>query len=133
MMGRIFEDHAEIARGLAAMRAIQHTKNKYGELNKMLSDLQGQDNLKAFASEDVFNSFTDQVKYLMATGNQQGVNKALVSVTKPYWWQYGLSFRHSMMLSGLGTHYKNAKDNAMMIAREQIGRASCRERVCQYV
>src|SRR3546814_17686414 len=23
-----------------------------------------------------------------------------------------------MMLSGLGTHYKNAKDNAMMIARE---------------
>src|SRR3546814_10629489 len=38
MMGRIFEDQAEIARGLAAMRAIQHTKNKYGELNKMLSE-----------------------------------------------------------------------------------------------
>src|SRR3546814_18624877 len=44
MMGRIFEDQAEIARGLAAMRAIHHTKNKYGELNKMLSDLQGQEN-----------------------------------------------------------------------------------------
>ena len=119
LMGKIWDDHSQMARGLAALRSIQHTRKNYGRLNEMLSEMANQKNgLAAFASDDTFKAFTDQVDYLMSMGNQKGVNNLVSSIVKPYWWQYALTFRHSMMLSGIGTHYKNALDNAMMIARE---------------
>lgn len=117
MLGRIFDDQAEIGRALSAMRAIQHTRNKYGKLNEILAELQNSP-LKAFADDDTFNKFAKNIQTLMDSGNTKGALSQLASITKPYWWQYGLSFRHSMMLSGIGTQAKNAKDNAMMIARE---------------
>src|SRR3546814_20194418 len=36
MMGRIFEDQAEIARGLAAMRAITHNQKKNGDRQRVV-------------------------------------------------------------------------------------------------
>jgi hypothetical protein len=117
LMGRIFDDQAEIGRALNAMKALDFTKRKITDLNKILEEFQG-NNIKAFADDNIFNEFADQVRYLMETQNANGAHAMLKNVVKPYWWQYILSFRHAAMLSGLGTHAKNAADNAMMIARE---------------
>lgn len=117
MTARIFEDQAEIGRALNAMKALAYTKNKLGQLNEVLKEFGG-DDLARLADEETFNGLVDQVKYLMNTNNKQGAHATLRAVVKPYWWEYLLSLRHNMMLSGLGTHAKNAKDNALMIARE---------------
>jgi hypothetical protein len=117
LSARIFDDQAEIARALNAMKALTYTKRKISELNDVLSEFQG-NNLSAFADDEVFNRFAKQIQSLMAAGNPAGAHQTMLQILKPYWWQYVLSFRHSMMLSGLGTHVKNAYDNASMIARE---------------
>lgn len=116
-VARIWENQAEIARALNAMKAVQYTKNKFGALNEALAEIQG-NNVSAFADDNVFQEFAENVKYLMEAGNLNGTHNVVKSVMKPYWWQYLLSFRHSMMLSGIGTHAKNTSDNALMIARE---------------
>lgn len=117
LMARIFDDQAEIGRALNAMKALTFTKRKVSELNNILGEFEGS-GINAFADEEVFNRFAKQVQNMLATDNPNGVHNLLKSVMKPYWWQYVLSFRHSMMLSGLGTHAKNAYDNAAMIFRE---------------
>lgn len=113
----LLDQQAEVGRALRAMREVTYTKRKLTELNDLLRDFEGS-NLGAFADDDVYNRFAKQVQQLMAVGNTKGATKMLATVMEPYWWQYILSARHSMMLSGLGTHVKNAYDNAAMVARE---------------
>lgn len=115
--GVIFRDQGEVGRALNAIKALQYTKNKLNALNEVLSQMQG-NGFANFADDDAFRAFADQMKFMMNSGNTNGVAAMAKSILKPYWWQYLLSFRHSMMLSGLGTHAKNATDNALMIARE---------------
>lgn len=117
LLARIFDDQAEIGRALNAMKALTFTKKRVTEINEILGQFEG-NNIAAFADEDVFNRFVKQIQGLMESGNPDGAHSLMRSVMKPYWWQYVLSFRHSMMLSGLGTHAKNAYDNAGMIVRE---------------
>lgn len=117
VFARLFGDQAEIARALNAMKSLQYTKNKLGSLNELLVGMEAE-GLAPFANEETFARFAKQVQGLMDEGNVQGARNTVRSVAKPYWWQYVLGFRHSMMLSGLGTHAKNAMDNGMMIVRE---------------
>jgi hypothetical protein len=114
---RIFDDHAEIARALNAMKAITYSKNKLGKFNELLAEFD-HDMVSGFANEANFKDFADQVKYLMDTQNANGAHTMMRATSKPYWWEYLLSFRHAMMLLGLGTHAKNAMDNGLMLARE---------------
>jgi HPt (histidine-containing phosphotransfer) domain-containing protein len=116
MTARIWGHQAEIARALNAMKTIEYTRNKFGELNNILKEHED-DMLAGFADEGVFQAFTDRIRYLRQTGNQNGVGAALRNVQKPYWWEYLLGMRHSFMLSGLGTHNKNFVDNLRMLAR----------------
>lgn len=117
MTARIFEDQAEIGRALNAMKALSYTKNKLGKLNEILKDIGGKD-LEHLADEETFQAFAEQIKYLMATGNKKGALATARAVVKPYWWEYILSLRHNMMLSGIGTHAKNLKDITAVILKE---------------
>lgn len=114
---RIFQDQAEVARALNALKAVQYTKNKISQLNQILAEYQG-NNLNAFADDATFFKFAKEVQEMIEQGNPRGAENMVKHVIKPYWWQYILSFRHSMMLSGLATHAKNISDNGLMIARE---------------
>ena len=117
LIGTIFSNQAEVARALNVMKDLQYTKKKLSNLNELLADMHGS-GMEAFADDTQFNKFAKAVQAAMAGGNQAGVNNLMTSVLKPYWWQYVLSFRHSMMLSGMATHAKNTVDNALIIARE---------------
>jgi hypothetical protein len=118
LLGRIVDDQGEIGRAMNAIKALAFTRRNLSELNQTLRDFEGDSGIAAFASDDVFNEFAAKVKYMMENGNPQGARKMLQSVVKPYWWQYVLSFRHAMMLSGLGTQAKNITDNGLMLIRE---------------
>lgn len=118
LTGRIFDDQAEIGRALNAMKALDFTKRKVGELNRILAEYEGNKALAGFADEESFNRFAKQIQDLIDSGNIEGAALMARQSLKPYWWQYILTFRHAMMLSGLGTHAKNAVDNANMILRE---------------
>lgn len=118
VVGTIFEDQAQIGRALNALKAIETTKRRYGELNRILEDYEADNSLVAFADDQVFARFATQMQEMLENGNSTGAATMARQVVKPYWWQYILSFRHAMMLSGLATHAKNAMDNSMMIARE---------------
>jgi len=118
VVGRIFDDQAQIARALNAMKAIRTTRRQYSELNRVLSEYENNNALGAFADDRAFDDFVRYMQQMLESGNTVGAATAARQVLKPYWWQYILSFRHAMMLSGLATHVKNAMDSSMMIARE---------------
>jgi len=119
LAGQIFEDQGEIGRALNALKAIALTKRKTSDLNDILAQYQdGSSPIGAFADEAIFNKFAKEVQQMLSTGNAAGANAMVRQITKPYWWQYILSFRHAMMLSGLGTHAKNTMDGILITARE---------------
>ena len=113
---RIFEDQAEVGRALNFMKNLNLTRRKVNELNDVLREYNN--GVSAFASDDFFQEFAERVQYMINTGNPAAAANIVKQIDKPYWWQYILSARHGMMLSGLGTHAKNAYDGLMMIARE---------------
>jgi hypothetical protein len=76
--------------------------------------------MASLADKDVFMRFMKNVQALQQSGNPQGAAALMSKVVKPYWEDYVLSGRHSLMLSGMGTHLKNMKDNLNMIGREYI-------------
>lgn len=109
LFAQAFDRQAEVGRALNALKAIKFTKNRVGSLKDAPPE-------EALDDPEVFERF---VRAMQAQqGNPAGMQQLAVTVHKPYWWQYALSFRHAAMLSGLGTHAKNATDNAFMIARE---------------
>lgn len=119
MYARVLDETSEVARALNAVKAIQNSKRNLDNLNRVLSEYQdGSGNmLGAFADDEVTMKFATQLQQMLNDGNPAGAALAVRQILKPYWWQYVLSFRHAMMLSGLATHAKNTADNAMMITR----------------
>lgn len=117
LTGHIFQDQAEIARALNFMKQLSLTKRKLKDINELLSEYD-KSGVGAFESDDLFKQFAEQVQYMLASGNPMGAANMIKKVEEPYWWQYVLSIRHASMLSGLGTHAKNAYDGLMVIARE---------------
>lgn len=118
LIATLFDMNSEAGRALAAIRAIDHSFKKYGELSDTLAQFDRQNILGGFANDDDFMKYVRLVSGLQQQGNPAGVMTAIRATVKPYWWQYILSFRHAMMLSGLATHAKNATDSALMIVRE---------------
>lgn len=109
LFAQAFDRQAEVGRALNALKAIKFTKSKVTNLKDLPPE-------EALDDPEVFERF---VRAMQAQqGNPAGMQTLAITVHKPYWWQYALSFRHAAMLSGLGTHAKNAVDNSLMIARE---------------
>lgn len=113
LLGHIMDNQAEVGRALQSIKAMSFTKKKL---------LDTQEQLKAHGGIDALDDDEVFERFVRAMAAQQGnptAGQALAKqVVKPYWWQYALTYRHAAMLSGLGTHVKNAADNAFMIARE---------------
>jgi hypothetical protein len=117
LSARIFDDQAEVGRALNFMKNLNLTRRKVGDITDMLKEYNS-NGIGAFASDDFFQEFAEQVQYMINSGNPAGAANIIKQIEKPYWWQYILSARHAMMLSSLGTHAKNAYDGLMMIVRE---------------
>lgn len=117
LMAHIEKDQAEYGRGLNAFKALTYTKRKIVALKDLLEEYQG-GNLSAFGDPRVFDEFADKLRFLLQSGNTAGAQNMIRSISKPYWWQYVLTFRHSMMLSSVGTQVKNTADSGLMIIRE---------------
>ncbi|CAM6031248.1 unnamed protein product [Sphagnum compactum] len=115
VLGRIENDSRQIARGLNAMKAVRFSRNNLIALQKALAE--SGTNMDALTDPDTMLKFLRQYNQ-MAKGNPKGAANMLASVAKPYWWQYLLTFRQNMMLSGLSTHLKSTMDMATMIGRE---------------
>lgn len=118
LAGKIMNDQSELGRALNAIKAINLTRRNLGEMTRILSEYEGTSTVKHFADDATFNEFADRMRFMLQSGNTAGAAAMVRQSLKPYWWQYILSFRHAAMLSGLGTHAKNAVDNANMILRE---------------
>jgi hypothetical protein len=114
--GRIDNDAGQVGRGLNAMKAVQFSRNNLLKLKKMLEE--GETNLDALSDPDTALKFLKQYNAMIADGNPKGAAAMLNAVGKPYWWQYLLTWRQNMMLSGLSTHLKSTMDMATMIGRE---------------
>lgn len=117
LLARIFDAQGEVGRALNAIKSLSFTKNRLGQLNELLAQT---DNtaLTPFADDETFNKFARQVQMMMQSGNPNGARLAASQILRPYWWQYVLSGRHAMMLSGLATSSKNIMDNAIMVGRQ---------------
>lgn len=113
---KILDSQAEVGRALNSIKAMSFTKKKLGDLNKTLEEHGG--TLAPLADDATFLKFKNSVDAARNGKNPAGANALIRSVLRPYWWQYALSFRHNMMLSGLATHAKNIADNTLMIGRE---------------
>ena len=116
ILGRIENDASQIARGLNAMKAVRFSRNNLIALKNAL-EAEGT-NMEALADPDTMNKFLKQYVELSDKGNPAGAQKMLKAVVTPYWWQYLLTFRQNMMLSGLSTHLKSTMDMATMAGRE---------------
>lgn len=116
LIGKIIGDQGEVGRALAAIRAIEISKKNLLAYQEFLST--HPDNpINGFNDEESMMKFARQFQALLDSGNPTGAMNMVRSSVKPYWWQYILSFRHAAMLSGLGTHAKNAYDNFNMLFR----------------
>lgn len=116
-LGRLNNDLNQIGRGLNAAKQIDFSRSNINKLKKLL-DEGGDSNLAALTDPDTALKFLQQYKAMAAGGNPNGANQMLASVAKPYWWQYLLTYRQNMMLSGLSTHLKTTTDMAVSTVRE---------------
>lgn len=119
---------AEVGRALAIHKQLQFTRRNLSNLNELLTEMQG-NNVSGFADEATFQRYATQIQALLSNGNVAGAAAMTRKITKPYWWQYILTYRHAAMLSGIGTHAKNFSDSAYMITRviEEKGLAAIGE------
>lgn len=116
VLGRLENDSRQIARGLNAMKAVRFSRNNLLLLHQALKD--GETNMEELSDPDTMLKFLKQYAGLANGGNPNGAAQMLKSISKPYWWQYLLTWRQNMMLSGLSTHLKSTMDMATMIGRE---------------
>ena len=113
LLAHIMDNQAEAGRALNAIKQMSFTKQK---LLGTQETLKAHGGIDALDDDEVFERF---VRAMAAQqGNPAATQMLAKQIAKPYWWQYILTYRHAAMLSGLGTHAKNATDNAFMLARE---------------
>src|SRR3546814_9985794 len=70
---------------------------------------------------------------ICAENDEQGVKEITLHIAKEPAWYQTLLFKIAMVLLALSGLWAFFRYRVRMIESEQIGRASCRERVCQYV
>jgi hypothetical protein len=116
VLGRLENDARQIARGLNAMKAVRFSRNNLTALKAAL-EAEGT-NMEALTDPEIMQKFLRRYFNMQDSGNPAGAGHMLSTVSKPYWWQYLLTFRQNMMLSGLSTHLKSTMDMATMAGRE---------------
>lgn len=116
MLQRIRDNRSEVARALNISKAIGYTRAQMDSINEMLEREGG--TLSPLADDETFLKFARAVKTFKAQGNTSGAHALVQGVTKPYWWQYLLSFRQNMMLSAMSTHLKATMDMAINAGRD---------------
>lgn len=116
VLGRIENDASQIARGLNAMKAISFSRNNLLALKDALE--KDGTNMEALTDPDTMLKFLKQYNALAGKNNPKGAAFLARGVTQPYWWQYLLTWRNNMMLSGLSTHLKSTMDMATTAGRD---------------
>jgi hypothetical protein len=116
---KIQGDQAQIARALNAMKALTMTKRNIADtLGLMAGNKDDADALSALDDPATLDALAKMMSAQIQAGNTLGAAKLAEKVGKPYWWQYGLSYLHLSMLSGLGTHAVNAYDAVNVLGRK---------------
>lgn len=107
----------EAGRTLASLRRIVTSNRKASEILKAMQDLPGGIGDLA-KNPDLLMKFAKQLQAMGQNGNIAGAGTLINKLNKPYWEDYFLTGRHAAMLSGLSTHFKNAKDNAGLMVND---------------
>jgi hypothetical protein len=115
-LARLDNDSGQIARAQNAMKQIKFRRNNILALKKALED--DGDGSANLLDPDNRTKYLQQFANLSNNGNPAGAAQMLKGVNKPYWWQYGLTWRNNMMLSALSTHLKSTMDMATTASRE---------------
>lgn len=115
-LGRLNNDISQVGRALNAVKAVRLTKNNLRRLQEMLDGT----NMEAMADPEFMGNFLKQYANLVNSGNGAGARSMLRGINTPYWWQYILSARQNMLLSGLSTHLKASYDMSTTMGRELI-------------
>ena len=117
LSAKIQNDQAQIGRALNAMKALSLTKRNIADtLSLMDGNKLDADALNALDDPATLDALAKMMSAQIQAGNTLGAAKVAEKVGKPYWWQYGLSYLHLSMLSGLG----------MLIVRSKKGMSSSR-------
>lgn len=116
VLARLNDDLGEVGRALNAAKQITYRRNNILAMKEALEA----DNspLGPLVDPDTASKFLKQFAAMLKGGNPNGAAQMIKSVNKPYWWQYLLSWRSNMMLSGLSTHLKVSMDTATNAGRE---------------
>lgn len=116
VLGRLDNDLGQVGRALNAAKQMEFRRNNILAMKQALED-EGSP-LGPLIDPDTADKFLKQFAALLGKGNPNGAAQMLKSVNKPYWWQYLLTYRNNMMLSGLSTHLKVTMDTATTAGRE---------------
>lgn len=116
VLGRLDNDLGEVGRALNAAKAITFRR---GNILELKAALEGENSpLSALMDPENAEKFLKQFAAMSQNGNSNGAANLLKGVNQPYWWQYLLTWRSNMLLSGLSTHLKNPMDMATTAGRE---------------
>lgn len=119
LAAKIQDDQAQIGRALNAMKALTLTKRNIADtLGLMGGNKADADAFAALDDPATLDALAKMMSAQIQAGNTLGAAKLAEKVGKPYWWQYGLSYLHLSMLSGLGTHAVNAYDAVNVLGRK---------------
>ena len=119
LAAKIQNDQAQIGRALNAMKALTLTKRNIADtLGLMGGNKADADAFAALDDPATLDALAKMMSEQIQAGNTLGAAKLAEKVGKPYWWQYGLSYLHLSMLSGLGTHAVNAYDAVNVLGRK---------------
>ena len=119
LAAKIQDDQAQIGRALNAMKALTLTKRNIADtLSLMGGNKADADAFAALDDPATLDALAKMMSAQIQAGNTLGAAKLAEKVGKPYWWQYGLSYLHLSMLSGLGTHAVNAYDAVNVLGRK---------------
>ncbi len=119
LIGQIFDDQGQIGRALNAMKQIEFTRQKIQDISDVMDDYAGSGELvDALMNDAQFDKLMIQMRDMSESGNSAGAALVAQQAMKPYWWQYILTARHAMLLSGLGTTAVNTYDNLGMLSRD---------------
>lgn len=116
LFNRIINHGTQVARGLEAMKAVSYSRNN---LIRLRAELEKQGtNLAALTDPDEARKFLANYVNMLNGGNPMGASQLMTGIGSPYWWQYPLTWRQNMMLSGLSTQVKASTDMFISQTRE---------------
>jgi hypothetical protein len=116
--GRIDHDANQIGRGLAAMKAVQYSRNNLLKLAKALEE--SESGLEGLSDPETRDKFLKQYNQLAKSNNPKGAATMIKQLNKPNWEDYIITLHNNMMLSGLSTHVKAPQDMMIGIGRDLL-------------